>query len=68
MQQIGYLLVDGTTSRGFKHPASATRFGGGVIKPLLTAGLLMQTGSRNGYRRCYRVTDAGKTALREPTP
>jgi hypothetical protein len=68
MQEIAYLLVDGSTSKGFRHPASATRFGGGVLAPLIRGGFATPNGARNGYRRVYQITPAGRALLRSPTP
>ena len=65
LQEIGYSLVDGSTSRGFKHPASATRYGGGVIAPLRKAGLVTNSSERYAWRRKVMITAAGRAALRD---
>lgn len=60
MQEIGYEIAP----EAFKHPASATRFGGSLIAPLRKAGLVGIGHTRFAYRYKIAITPAGREAVR----
>lgn len=70
IQEIGHEFS--SNPRGlksvFNHPAAATRFGGGLVKPLRDAGLVEDGVQRFGWRRKVCITPAGRERLRQEPP
>ena len=63
-QDIAEALVDRVF--GWR-PQGATRWAAGYMAPLIRAGLVSHRSGWRGHGNYYRITDAGRAAVREET-